>query len=42
MDPGSTFNDTQSKAEDFGFEFLDKDTKIGFTMMRKMEIDLED
>lgn len=35
MDPGSTFNDTQSKAEDFGFEFLDKDTKIGFTYDEK-------
>lgn len=35
VDPGSTFNDTQSRAEDFGFEFLDKDTKIGFTYDEK-------
>lgn len=35
MDPGSTFTDTQSRAEDFGFEFLDKDTKIGFTYDEK-------
>lgn len=35
MDPGSTLNDNQSRAEDFGFEFLDKDTKIGFTYDEK-------
>ena len=35
MDPGSTLNDTQSRAEDFGFEFLDKDTKIGFSYDEK-------
>lgn len=35
MDPGSTLNDTQSRAEDFGFEFLDKETKIGFTYDEK-------
>lgn len=35
VDPGSTFNDTQSRAEDFGFEFLDKDTKMGFTYDEK-------
>lgn len=35
MDPGSTFSDTQSKAEDFGFEFLDKKTKIGFSYDEK-------
>lgn len=35
MDPGSTSSDTQSRAEDFGFEFLDKDTKIGFTYDEK-------
>lgn len=35
MDPGSTFKDTQSRAEDFGFEFLDKDTKMGFSYDEK-------
>ena len=31
MDPGSTFDDTQSRAEDFGFEYLDKETKVRFS-----------
>ena len=35
IDPGSTYSDTQSRAEDFGFEFLDKDSKIGFTYDEK-------
>lgn len=35
MDPGSTFDDTQSRAEDFGFEYLDKETKIGFSYDEK-------
>lgn len=35
MDPGSTLNDDQSRAEDFGFEFLDKETKIGFSYDEK-------
>lgn len=35
MDPGSTLNDDQSRAEDFGFEFLDKETKVGFTYDEK-------
>lgn len=35
MDPGSTFDDTQSRAEDFGFEYLDKETKVGFSYDEK-------
>lgn len=35
LDPGSTFNDIQSKAEDFGFEFLDKKTNLGFVYDEK-------
>lgn len=35
MDPGSTFKDTQSRAEDFGFEAFDKNTKIGFSYDEK-------
>ena len=35
IDPGSSFSDTQSRAEDFGFEAIDKKTKIGFTYDEK-------
>lgn len=35
MDPGSTLNDTQSRAEDFGFEFFEKKNNIGFSYDEK-------
>ena len=35
MDPGSTLNDTQSRAEDFGFEFFEKENNIGFSYDEK-------
>lgn len=35
MDPGSTKNDLESRRENFGFEYLDKKTKIGFTYDEK-------
>lgn len=35
MDPGSTLNDTQSRAEDFGFEFFEKEHNIGFSYDEK-------
>lgn len=35
MDPGSTLSDTQSRAEDFGFEFFEKENNIGFSYDEK-------
>ncbi|MEE0138435.1 hypothetical protein [Fusobacterium ulcerans] len=35
MDPGSTLKDTQSRAEDFGFEFFEKKNNIGFSYDEK-------
>ncbi len=42
MDPGSTLNDTQSRAEDFGFEFFEKENNIGFSTLNDTQSRAED